>query len=95
MANRAFPFFGSSLKADKKEDNHRKPGAGAAGVFALSGSNRGLNLVPFFCVRQPGRAFDKVGTYPASGRPPYSRFPMDFQKSGSVTGRGKCMEDLS
>jgi len=94
MAERAFLFFGSSLKADKKEDNHKKLREGAA-VFGRAELSRGLNLVPSFCVTHPGvEAFDKVGTDPAPGRPPFPAFPKDFPEWEPWRRREKCREDL-
>jgi hypothetical protein len=94
MAERAFHSFGSSLKADKKEDNHKKPREAAA-VFARAGSNRGLNLVPSFCVTQrgPGRSI-RWELNQGRGARPFSLSRRIFRSGGCERRREKCREDL-
>jgi len=95
MVDRTFVSFGLSLKADKKEDNHRKPGAGAAEVFARPRVESRPESCPLF-LRNTSKAglFDKVGTDPAPGACP---IPLPEGFSGVGVGHGareKCMENF-
>ena len=95
MVDRTFRSFVSSVKADRKEDNRKRPGAGAAEVFARPEVESRPESCPLF-LRNTSKAglFDKVGTDPAPGARP---IPLPEGFSGVGVGHGapeKCMENL-